>query len=218
MMVVKTLSGATELYREGPHARSSRRGASVAERARRVHVDSCVARTRALDHEHSRQADGTPYPGVREQVQRLTPRRPRARGAASLGPRAWSAWRWWAPTRAAARRYMSSRARWRRGGRAPSGGRWARRASTRRWGSSCMNDVLTCTTAVGAACSGGRGRASSEAACPSSGGRTPRSSTTASRPRTRAADASGRWRGGAVAAGVPRLPGIMRGARAAAGP
>ena len=29
-----------------------------------------VARARALDHEHSRQADGTPYPGVREQVQR----------------------------------------------------------------------------------------------------------------------------------------------------
>ena len=34
-------------------------------------------------------------------------------------------------------------------------------------------------------CSGGRGRASSAAACPPSGGRTPRSSTTARRPRTR---------------------------------
>ena len=33
MMDVKTLSGAAELYREGPHARSVRRGAPVAERA-----------------------------------------------------------------------------------------------------------------------------------------------------------------------------------------
>ena len=30
MMDVKTLSGAAELYREGPHARSTRRGAPVA--------------------------------------------------------------------------------------------------------------------------------------------------------------------------------------------
>jgi hypothetical protein len=44
-------------------------GAPVTERARKVHVDY-VARAHALDHEHSRQADGTPYPGVREQVQR----------------------------------------------------------------------------------------------------------------------------------------------------
>ena len=28
-----------------------------------------VAKARTLDHEHSRQADGTRYPGVREQVQ-----------------------------------------------------------------------------------------------------------------------------------------------------
>ena len=69
MMDVKTLSGAAGLYREGPHARSNRRGAPVAERARKVHVDY-VGRARALDHAHSRQADGTPYPGVREQVQR----------------------------------------------------------------------------------------------------------------------------------------------------
>ena len=62
-------TGAAGLYREGPHARSNRRGAPVAERARKVHVDY-VGRARALDHAHSRQADGTPYPGVREQVQR----------------------------------------------------------------------------------------------------------------------------------------------------
>ena len=37
----------------------------------------------------------------------------------------------------------------------------------------------------GSVCSGGRGRASSVAACPPSGGRTPRSSTAARRPRTR---------------------------------
>ena len=39
MTDVKTLSGAAELYREGRHARSTRRGAPVAERARKVHVD-----------------------------------------------------------------------------------------------------------------------------------------------------------------------------------
>ena len=69
MMDVKTLSGAAELYREGPHARSTRRGAPVAERARRVHGDY-VRRARELDHQHSRQADGSPYPGVREQGRR----------------------------------------------------------------------------------------------------------------------------------------------------
>ena len=69
MMDVKTLSGAAGLYREGPHARSNRRRAPVAERARKVHVDY-VGMSRALDHAHNRQADGTPYPGVREQVQR----------------------------------------------------------------------------------------------------------------------------------------------------
>ena len=50
MMDVKTLSGAAGLYglyREGPHARSNRRGAPVAERARKVHVDY-VGRARAL--------------------------------------------------------------------------------------------------------------------------------------------------------------------------
>ena len=48
-----------------------------------------------------------------------------------------------------------------------------------------------------AACSGGRGRASSAASCPPSGGRTPRSYTTALRPRTRAAEQplAGRSRG-----------------------
>ena len=29
----------------------------------------CIAKARTLDHEHNRQADGTRYPGVREQVQ-----------------------------------------------------------------------------------------------------------------------------------------------------
>ena len=68
MMDVKTLSGANELYHEGPHARQRRRGAPVAERARRVNGEY-IAKARTLDHEHSRQADGTRYPGVREQVQ-----------------------------------------------------------------------------------------------------------------------------------------------------
>ena len=68
MMDVKTLSGANELYHEGPHARQRRRGAPVAERARRVNGEY-IAKARMLDHEHSRQADGTRYPGVREQVQ-----------------------------------------------------------------------------------------------------------------------------------------------------
>jgi hypothetical protein len=36
MMDVKMLSGANELYHEGPHARQHRRRAPVAERARRV--------------------------------------------------------------------------------------------------------------------------------------------------------------------------------------
>ena len=67
MMDVKTLSGAAELYHEGLHARSRRRGAPVAERARRVNVEY-IAKARKLDHEHSRQAGGAAYPGVREQV------------------------------------------------------------------------------------------------------------------------------------------------------
>ena len=64
-----------------------------------------------------------------------------------------------------------------------------------------LSSAGSACTAAGAACSDGRGRASSAAACPPSGGRTPRSSTTARRPRTRA---SGRGRGEAVAAGAPR--------------
>jgi hypothetical protein len=35
-----------------------------------IYLGVYVGRARALDHTHSRQADGTPYPGVREQVQR----------------------------------------------------------------------------------------------------------------------------------------------------
>ena len=40
----------------------------MAERARRVNGEY-IAKARTLDHEHSRQADGTRYPGVHEQVQ-----------------------------------------------------------------------------------------------------------------------------------------------------
>jgi hypothetical protein len=85
MMDVETLSGAAGLYREGPHARSNRRGAPVAERARKVHVDY-VGRALALDHAHSRQADGAPTL-VYARAGTAAPRRPRARGAAGLGPR-----------------------------------------------------------------------------------------------------------------------------------
>ena len=99
-------------------------------RARKVHVDY-AGRARALDHAHSRQEDGTPYPGVREQVQRHL-----------VGP-VLAALQAWDPvvglvvgsyqgSRAAVRGYTPSRARWRRRARAPSGGRWARGASTRR--------------------------------------------------------------------------------------
>ena len=52
MMDVKTLSGAAGLYREGPHARSNRRGAPVAERARKVQrhlVDPVLAALQAWD-------------------------------------------------------------------------------------------------------------------------------------------------------------------------
>ena len=80
IILAQTLSRANELYHEGPHARAAapagarREGAgrSVggwrAERARRVN-GKYIAKARTLDHEHSRQADGTRYPGVREQVQ-----------------------------------------------------------------------------------------------------------------------------------------------------
>jgi hypothetical protein len=64
------------------------------------------------------------------------------------------------------------------------------------------------------ASSGGRGRASSAAACPSLGGRTPTSFTTARCPRPRTAerlDEAEAW----LAAEVH--PGVVRGARAAAG-
>ena len=109
----------------------------------------------------------------------------------------------WARTRAAARRCTTSRGRRRRRRRrngdgevAADGGAVAERARGagdlharcmyvhRRWG---------CTIAS----SGGRGRASSAAACPSLGGRTPTSFTTARRPRTRTAERllAGRRRG-----------------------
>ena len=89
----------------------------------------CPPPTRALDHAHSRQADGTPYPGVREQVQRHL-----------VGP-VLAALQAWDPVvglvvgsyqgcseglHALAREVADRR------GRAPSGGGWARGASTRR--------------------------------------------------------------------------------------
>jgi hypothetical protein len=58
----------------------------VAERARRVNGEY-IAKARTLDHEHSRQADGTRYPGVREQVQGHLARRPGRSVLAAL--RAW---------------------------------------------------------------------------------------------------------------------------------
>ena len=66
MMDVKTLSGANCT------ARDRTRGLSGAERRWRsaragLNVDY-IARARTLDHAHSRQADGTPYPVVRDQV------------------------------------------------------------------------------------------------------------------------------------------------------
>jgi hypothetical protein len=90
-----------------------------------------------------------------------------------------------ARTRAAVRRCTASRGRRRRRRRRRSGGRWGCGACTRRWGSYIPR--TTCT-AAGVASSGGRGRASSAAACPSLDGRTPTSFTTACRPRTRTAE------------------------------
>ena len=98
MMDVETLSGANELYHEGPHARQRRRRwRSGAAGERRVYI----AKARTLDHEHSRQADGTRYPGVREQVQGHLV------GPVLAALRAWDPMLGlvvWARTRAAARR------------------------------------------------------------------------------------------------------------------
>ena len=56
----------------------------MAERARQVNVNY-IMRARTLDHKHSKQPDGTPYPSVREQVRdHLTG--PRADGAGRPGP------------------------------------------------------------------------------------------------------------------------------------
>ena len=113
-----------------------------------------VARARALDHEHSRQADGTPYPGVREQVQRHL-----------VGP-VLAALRAWDPVvglvvgsyqgcsealHVLAREVAEARARteWRQMGARSEHEALGRDLRARR-----------------AACSGGRGRASSAAACP----------------------------------------------------
>ena len=88
MMDAKTLSGAAGLYREGPNARSNRRGAPVSERARKVHVLG-LRREGARARPCAQQAGGRhalPWRTVREQAT-AAPRRPRARGAAGLGPR-----------------------------------------------------------------------------------------------------------------------------------
>ena len=185
MMDVKTLSGANELYHEGPHARQRRRGAPVSERARRVNGEY-IAKARTLDHEHSRQADGTRYPGVREQVQ-----------GHLVGP-VLAALRAWDPVlglvvgsyqgcsealHGLAREAAKAKAT------AICGGRWGY-VRTERACTGGAGDLSTRTTcaAAGVASSGGRGRASSAAACPSLGGRTPTSFTTARRPRTRTAE------------------------------
>ena len=55
----------------------------------------------------SRQADGTPYPGVREQVQRHLVGTVLAALHAGRPGTPWSAW-WWAPTRAAVRGYSAT--------------------------------------------------------------------------------------------------------------
>ena len=65
------LGGSLAVSRGAARAVEPARGARGAERARKVHVDYVLGRARALDHAHSRhQADGTPYPGAREQVLR----------------------------------------------------------------------------------------------------------------------------------------------------
>ena len=72
----------------------------------------------------------------------------------------------------------------------------------------------TTCTAAGVASSGGRGRASSAAACPSLGSRTLTSFTTGRHPRTYA---HGREAVGGAEAWPQVHPGVVRGARAAAG-
>ena len=76
------------------------------------------------------------------------------------------------------------------------------------------HDVHRKCTAAGVAFSGGRGRASSAAACPSLGGRTPTSFTTAHHPRTRTAE---RLLAGPRRGRRCTPAGVVRGARAAAG-
>ena len=168
----------------------------MAERARRVHGDY-VRRARELDHQHSRQADGSPYPGVREQGRRHL-----------VGP-VLAALRAWDPVvglvvgsyqgcseelHALAREVAEERARteWRQ-----MGARSEHEALGifvhdvhRRWGSVFWRSWA---------------RVISAAACPPSGGRTPRSSIPRTAARVRARP-SGRGRGGAVAAGATRRP------------
>ena len=68
MMDVKQITGGcVGSTPKGMPTRSRRRGAPVAERARRVEVEY-TRHARELDQQWSRRADGTPYPGVRDKV------------------------------------------------------------------------------------------------------------------------------------------------------
>ena len=62
------LGGSRAVSRGGARAVEPARGARGGARAQGAR-GLYVGRARALDHAHIRQADGTPYPGVREQVQ-----------------------------------------------------------------------------------------------------------------------------------------------------
>ena len=64
---LKTLSGDTDFYREGPAARSAERGAPVQKRADQVDGDY-KRHARELDRQHHTMPDGRPFPSTREQV------------------------------------------------------------------------------------------------------------------------------------------------------
>jgi hypothetical protein len=169
----------------------------VAERAWRVNGEY-IAKARTLDHEHSRQADGTRYPGVREQVQGHLVG-PVLAAAAGLRPGA-------RPCGGLVSGLQRGAARPRAGGGggegdgdvAADGG--ACGACMRRWGS-----TRTTCTAAGVAVFWRSWAPSSAAACPSLGSRTPTTRYPSPRPAARVrARPRGCWRGRGVAAGAPR--------------
>jgi len=170
MMDAKTLSGANEsptscTTRDRTRGSGRRRRAPVAERAWRANGEY-IAKARTLDHEHSRQADGTRYPGVREQVQGHLVG-PVLAAAAGLRPGA-------RPCGGLVSGLQRGAARPRAGGGggegdgdvAADGG--ACGACMRRWGS-----TRTTCTAAGVAVFWRSWAPSSAAACPSLGSRTP---------------------------------------------